>query len=57
MGHKCDGTNVTYTFKIFEAVNLTLHMHDAHVCTVFKVIGINTENKIFLPNKEYISIY
>ena len=31
--------------KTFEAVNLTLHGHYTYVCTVSKVVGINTENK------------
>ena len=44
-----------YKYKIYEAVNLTLHGYDTLVCTVSKIIGINTENKICLPSKEYIN--
>ena len=55
--HRCARTNMAFKCKIFEAVNLALHGHDIHVCTVSKVIGINTENKICLPNKEYLSFY
>ena len=28
-----------------------------HICTVSKGIGINIENKICLPGKEYISVH
>ena len=28
---------------------------DTHVCTISKVIGINEEKEISLPNREYIS--
>ena len=52
--HQCQRTDMAYKSKLFEAVKLTLHGHYTHVCTVSKVIGINTENKICLPNKEYI---
>ena len=40
---------MAYVCQIFEAPNLTLHGYYAHVCTVFQVIGINTENKACLP--------
>ena len=52
--YKYERTNMAYKCKIFETLNLTLHGHYAYVCTVFKVISINTEKKC-LPNKEYIS--
>ena len=41
--HRCERTNMAYKYKMFEAV-----------CTVSKVIGINTENK--LRSKEYMSL-
>ena len=34
------------TTKQLQAVTLTLHWHYTHVCTVSKVIGINTENSM-----------
>ena len=43
-------TNVKY----LEYVNLTIHGHDTHVCTMSEVIGINTEIKMHLPNKEHM---
>ena len=43
--------NVAYKCKRFEAVNFTLHGHYTYMCIVSKVIGINTEKKICLPNK------
>ena len=49
--------NMAYKCKIFEAVKLILPEHYTHVCTVSKVIGINTENEICLPNKQYISVH
>ena len=55
--HRCERRNMAYKCKIFEAVNLTLNGHYKHVYTVSKVIGINIENKICLPNQEYISLY
>ena len=42
--------------KIFVAVNLS-HGHYTQVCTVSTFIDINTENKICLPKKEYISVH
>ena len=45
-------TNVKY----LKAVNLTLHHHYTHMCTVSKVIGINTGNQMFLSTKEYINV-
>ena len=30
-------------------------MDIVHVCTGYKIIGISAENKIWPPNKEYIS--
>ena len=35
--------------KYFEAVNWTLQGHHTHMCTVFRGIGMNTENEICLP--------
>ena len=35
----------------------TLHGHYTYVCSVSKVIGVKMENKIYLPNKEYISVH
>ena len=32
-----------YKLQIFKAVNITLHGHYTHVCTVSKVTGMNTE--------------
>ena len=32
--------------RIFKAIKLTLPGHYTHVCTVSKVIGINTEGKM-----------
>ena len=49
---RCEGTNVASKCQIFEAVIFPLHGHYAHMCTVSKATEINTENKIFLPNKE-----
>ena len=46
---------MAYECEIFEAVNLTLHGHYKHACTVSRVINIYKENKICLPHKEYIS--
>ena len=43
---------MAYKCEIFDAVNLTFHGHYMHVCTVSKVIGIDTENKICLPSRE-----
>ena len=40
---RCVRKNIAYKFGIFHAVNLTLHGHYTHVCTVFKVTGMNTE--------------
>ena len=37
---------MAYKYKTFEAVNLAFHGHYTHVCTVSKVVGINTENKM-----------
>ena len=44
---------MAYNCKIFEVVSATRYVDYTHVCTVFEVIGINTE-KICLANKEYI---
>ena len=33
----------------------THHGHYTYVCTVSQINGMNTENNICLPNKEYIS--
>ena len=46
---------MTYKCKIFDAFNLTWVLYTG-MCTVSKVIGINIENKICLPNKQYINI-
>ena len=54
---RCERTNMANKCKLFEAVNLTLHGHYTHVCTVSKVVVINTENKICLPNKEYKNVH
>ena len=35
--HRCQRTYIAYKCRIFEAVNLTLHGHYTHVCTVFEV--------------------
>ena len=43
--HRCERTNMAYRCKMYEAVNIPLHRHYTYVCTVFKVTGINTENK------------
>ena len=51
----CERTNMAYKCKIFEAVNLTLHGYYTYMCTISKIIGINTENQICLPNKEYLT--
>ena len=48
---------MAYKCKIFEAANLTPNGYYTYDCTVSKVIGINTENKICLKNKEYISVH
>ena len=53
--HRGGRTNMAYKCKQFKTVNLTCYGHYTHVCRVSRVIGINTENKICLPNKEYIS--
>ena len=45
---------MAYKYEIFEAVNLTLHGHYTHLCTVSKVTGINTENKMCLANNKTI---
>ena len=44
--HRYGKTNMANRCKVFEALNLILHGHYRHVCTVLKVIGINTENKM-----------
>ena len=40
---------------------LTLYSHECcaqiHICIISKVIGINKEKDICLPNKEYISCH
>ena len=38
---------MAYKCKIFDGVNLTLAGHYTHMCTVSKIIGINTENNMF----------
>ena len=38
--YRCERTDMAYKHQIFETVNLTLHGHYTHVCTVSKVIGI-----------------
>ena len=48
---------MTFKYKIFKAVNLTLHGYYTSVCTVSKLIGINMKNTIWLPSKEYINVY
>ena len=53
--HRCERKHMAYKCKIFETVNLKLHGHYTQVWTVSQAIGINTENKIFLSNKEYIN--
>ena len=47
---------MAYKSEILQGVNLTLQEHNIPVCTVDKVIGINTENKICLPNKGYMCL-
>ena len=49
--HRCERTHIPYKCKIFETVNLPLHGHYTHICTMSKVIGIGTEKKIHLQNK------
>ena len=48
---------MAYKGKIFEAVILTPCWHYTQVFAVSKVTGMNTENKICLPNKEYTSVH
>ena len=43
---------MAYKCKIFEAVNLRLDGHYTYVCTVPKVIDINTDKKTCLPDKD-----
>ena len=58
---RCERINLVLKCKIFEAVNLTLHGHYTHGCTVSKVIGISTErnmsanqgmHKVLIDDKE-----
>ena len=51
--HRCERTKMAHKGKIFETVSMGI----INMCTVSKVIGINTENKICLPNKECISVH
>ena len=46
---------MAYKCKISDAVNLRLYETCADMCTFSKAIGIYTENKIYLPNEEYIN--
>ena len=48
---------MSYKCKIFEASYLALDGHYTHICTVSRVIGIKTESRICVPNKEYISVH
>ena len=48
--HRYERTNMGYKCKIFETVNIRLGgILDMSI--VSKVIGVNTENEICLPNK------
>ena len=55
--HICEITDMAYKCNIFLTVNLTFHGCYTYMCTVSIVIGINTENKIYLPNKEYTTVH
>ena len=43
--------DLAYKCKIFKAIVLYF-IAIVHVCTVFRVIGINKENKVCQPNRE-----
>ena len=43
-----------FQYKIFEAVNLTLHGHYTHVIKMCNVVCIHTENRIFLPKNAWM---
>ena len=45
---------MAYKYNVLDNVNLTLHGHYTHVY-ISKVFGINAENKICLPGKEYLT--
>ena len=57
MNHTCERTNMAHKCEIFETVSLTLHRLNTYEYIVSQVIGIITENKIYMPNKEYISAF
>ena len=55
--HEYERAKMAYKCKIFEAVNLILQGHYTDVCTVSKVIVINTENKICMSNKGFFGAH
>ena len=48
---------MAYKCKIVRLSMYHFNGHYTHVCTVSKVLDMNTENKICLANKKYISVH